>query len=47
MLEKKISADLESLVFFVVQLTKLIKNNKILLNKMSHRFLVTTKLFSG
>ncbi len=42
----KISTDLESLEFFYVCSNKL-KNYQILLNKMSHRFLVTTKLFSG
>jgi hypothetical protein len=43
---EKISADLESLdlhKFFDVCLTKF-KNNQILLNKISHRFLLTTKL---
>ncbi len=46
---EKITMYLESLVFynfFDVCLTKL-KNYQILLNKISHGFLVTTKLFSG
>jgi hypothetical protein len=43
---EKISADLESLEFFGVGLTKF-RNYQILLNKISHRFLGTTKLFSG
>jgi hypothetical protein len=46
---KKISADLESLEFykfFDVHLTKF-KHDQILLNKISHRFLLTTKLFTG
>jgi hypothetical protein len=34
------------LEFFNVCLTKF-KNNQILLNKISHRFLLTTKLFTG
>jgi hypothetical protein len=42
---EKISTDLESLEFFDVCLAKF-KCNKILLNKISHRFLVTSKLFS-
>ncbi len=45
----KISTALESLEFwkfFEVYLTKL-KNNQILLNKISHRFLMTTRLFTG
>ncbi len=37
---------MESLEIFVVCLTKF-ENYQILLNKISHRFLVTTKLFSG
>jgi len=44
---EKTSTDLESLEFykfFDVCLTKF-KNNKILLNKVSNRFLLTTKLF--
>ncbi len=48
-LEKKISTYLESLEllkFFDVCWTKF-KNYQILLNKISHRFLVTSKLFSG
>jgi hypothetical protein len=45
-LEKKISTYLESLEFFDVCLTKM-ENNQILLNKISGRFLVKTKLFSG
>jgi hypothetical protein len=47
---EKISTDLESLEFqknFDVCLTKFKKNNQILLNKISHRFLLTTKLFTG
>ena len=46
---QKISTALESLEFwkfFEVYLTKF-KNNQILLNKISHRFLLTTKLFTG
>jgi hypothetical protein len=46
---EKISTYLEFLEvenFFDVCWTKF-KNNQILLNKISHRFLVTTKLFSG
>jgi hypothetical protein len=46
---EKLSTDLEDfrvLEFFDVCLTKF-KNNKILLNKISHRFLWTTKLFTG
>ncbi len=45
----KISADLESLEvlkFFDACLIKF-KNNQILLNTISHRFLLTTKLFTG
>ena len=45
----KISIDLESLgiqKIFDVCLTK-VENYKNLLNKISHRFLVTTKLYSG
>jgi hypothetical protein len=41
-----ISTHLESLEFFDVRLTKF-ENYQILLNKFSHRFQVTTKLFSG
>ncbi len=44
----KLSTDLESFEFqkfFDVCFTKL-ENNQILLNKIIHRFLVTTKLFS-
>ncbi len=45
MLEKKTSTDLESLEFktFGVCLT-IFKNNQILLNKISHRFLAIAKL---
>jgi hypothetical protein len=46
---EKISTDLESLEFqkfFDVCLTKF-KNNLILLYKIGHRFLLTTKLFIG
>jgi len=43
---EKISTYLESLEFFDVCLTKF-KNNQILLNKISHRFLRTTKLLLG
>ncbi len=44
---EKISTDLESLeLIFNVFFTKF-KNNQILLHKMSHRFLLTTKLFTG
>ncbi len=45
---EKISTDLNTLEFekfFDVCLTK-IENNQILLNKISHRFLMTTKLLS-
>ncbi len=45
---EKVSADLESLEFyknFGVRLTKF-ENNQILLNKISHRFLLTTKLYA-
>jgi hypothetical protein len=45
----KLSTDLESFEFqkfLDVCFTKL-ENSQILLNKISHRFLVTTKLFSG
>jgi len=45
-LEKKISTYLETLEFFDVCLIKF-ENYQILLDKISHRFLVTTKLFSG
>jgi hypothetical protein len=44
--KEKISTDLESLEFFDVCLTKF-ENNQILLNKISHVFLLTTKLFTG
>jgi hypothetical protein len=46
---EKISTNLESSEFetcFDVCLTKL-KNNQILLNKIVHRFILTTKLFIG
>jgi len=46
---EKNSTDMESLefkTFFDACLTKF-KNNQILLNKISHRFLLTTKLFTG
>jgi hypothetical protein len=46
---EKISTVLESLEFYNfldVCLTKF-KNNQIFLNKISHRFLLTTKLFNG
>ncbi len=46
-LEKKISTDLESSEFkkiFNVHLTKF-KNNQILLNIISHRILLTTKVY--
>jgi hypothetical protein len=43
---EKISTYLESLEFFDVCLTKF-QSNPILLNKISHRFLPTTKLFTG
>ncbi len=46
---EKISTDLKSLPFkkfFDVRLTKF-ENHQILLNKISHRFLVTSELFSG
>jgi hypothetical protein len=37
---------LRILVIFYIYFTKF-KNNQILLNKISHRFLMTTKLFTG
>ncbi len=43
---EKISTYLEFLEFFDAYLTKF-ENYQILLNKVSHRFLVTTTLFSG
>jgi hypothetical protein len=43
---EKITTYLESLEFFYECLTKF-ENHQVLLNKISHRFLVTTKLFSG
>jgi hypothetical protein len=46
---KTVSTDLESLEFykfFDVCLTKF-KNNLIVLNKISHSFLLTTNLFTG
>jgi hypothetical protein len=46
---EKISKDWESLEFlkiFYVYFAKC-KNKRILLNKTSHRFLLTTKLFTG
>jgi hypothetical protein len=46
---EKISGDLEILGFqliFDICLTKF-KNNQILLNKISHRFLLIIKLFTG
>jgi hypothetical protein len=43
---EKISTYLESLEFFDIGLTEFI-NNHILLKKVSHQFLETTKLFSG
>jgi hypothetical protein len=46
---EEISTDLESLLFVKncnVRLTKF-ENYQILLNKINHRFLVTTKLFRG
>jgi hypothetical protein len=43
---EKIITDLESLEFFDACLTKF-KNSQILPNKISHRFLLTTKLFIG
>jgi hypothetical protein len=42
---EKISTDLESLEFIDVCLTKF-KSNQILLSQISHRFLVTSILFS-
>jgi hypothetical protein len=42
---EKISAALELIYFFGICLTKF-KNNQILLNKISHRFLLTAKLFT-
>jgi hypothetical protein len=41
---EKISTDLESVEFFDVCLTKF-ENYQIFLNKISHRYLMTTKLF--
>ncbi len=43
---EKISTDMESLEFFDVCFNEF-KNNSILLNKISHRFLLTTNLFTG
>ncbi len=43
---EKISTELESLEFLNVCLTKF-KNNQILYNKISHRFLLKPKLFTG
>ncbi len=46
---EKINTDLESLkflIFFDMYLTKF-KNNQILPNKISHRFLLTTKLLKA
>ncbi len=43
---EKMYTDLESVEFFDVCLIKL-KTNQILLNKMSHIFSATTKLFIG
>ncbi len=45
---EKLSTDLESVEFniFYVHLTKF-DNYQILLNNISHRFLMTTKLFTG
>jgi hypothetical protein len=42
---KKMSTDLELLDFFSCMTN--FKNNPILLNKISHRFLLPTKLYSG
>jgi hypothetical protein len=49
MAREKISADFKSLEFFNFLNTCLTKsrNNQILLNKIGHRFLLTTKLFTG
>ncbi len=46
---EKINTDLESfeLSNFVDACLTKFENNQILLNKISHRFLLTTKLFSG
>ena len=47
---EKISTDLESLEFknfFDACLTKFYFINKILRNKISHRFILTTRLFTG
>ncbi len=41
-----ISTDLEFLEFFDICLTKF-KNNQILLNNISHRYLMTTRLFKA
>ncbi len=43
---EKISTYLESLEFFDIGLTEF-RNNQILLHKIIHQFLETTKLFSG
>jgi hypothetical protein len=43
---EKISTDFESCKFFDVRLTKF-KNSPILLHKISHRFLLATKPFTG
>jgi hypothetical protein len=43
---EKITTYLESLEFFDVCLTKF-KNHQILLNKISHRFQLIAKLFTG
>jgi len=43
---ENISTDWESLDFFKVCWTKF-KNSQILLNRISHRFLLTTKLYTG
>ncbi len=43
---EKISTNMESLEFIGVRLTKF-KNNQILLNKISDRFLLTDKIFTG
>ncbi len=43
---EKISTYLESLKIFDTRFTKF-ENNKLLLNKISHRFILTTSLFTG
>jgi hypothetical protein len=46
---EKLSTDSESLEFFLCMFESLaiLRNNQILLNKISHRYLLTTKLYIG